>query len=56
VAEALVEDEPVPMERVGVADTFAESGPYAALMDKYGLGVDDVIAAAQRAVARKGHR
>ena len=56
VAEALVEDEPVPMERVGVADTFAESGPYAALMDKYGLGVDDIVAAARRAVARKEQR
>jgi len=53
VAEALVEGEPVPMERVGVADTFAESGPYGELMDKYGLSVDDITAAAQRALARK---
>jgi len=43
----------VPMERVGVADTFAESGPYSELMDKYGLSVDDIVAAAQRALARK---
>ena len=53
VAEALVESELVPMERVGVADTFAESGPYSELMDKYGLGVEDIVAAARRAVARK---
>jgi transketolase len=53
VAEALVEGGPVPMERVGVADTFAESGPYGELMDKYGLSVDDITAAAQRALARK---
>ena len=53
VAEALVEDEPVPMERVGLADTFAESGPYNELMDKYGLGIEAIIAAAQRATTRK---
>jgi transketolase len=53
VAEALVEGEAVPMERVGVADTFAESGPYGEIMDKYGLSVDDIVNAAQRAVARK---
>jgi transketolase len=53
VAEVLVAREPVVLERVGVADTFAESGPYGELMDKYGLSVGDVVAAAQRAVARK---
>jgi len=45
VAEALVEGEPVPMERVGLADTFAETGPYGELMDEYG--------AAERVMARK---
>ena len=54
VAEALVEGEPVALERVGLADTFAESGPYGELMDKYGLSVDGIVAAAQRAMARKG--
>ena len=53
VAEALIDSGPVSMERVGVADTFAESGPYGELMDKYGLSVDDIFNAAQRAVARK---
>jgi transketolase len=53
VAEALVAREPVPLERVGVADTFAESGPYGELLDKYGLGVGDIVAAAERAVGRK---
>ena len=53
VAEALVEGEPVPMERVGVADTFAESGPYSELMEKYGLSVEAIVTAAQRAIARK---
>jgi transketolase len=56
VAEALTAGEPVPLERVGVADTFAESGPYGALMEKYGLGVRGIVAAAERAVARGGRR
>jgi len=53
VAEALVARGPAPLERVGVADTFAESGPYGELLDRYGLGVSDIVAAAQRAVGRK---
>jgi transketolase len=53
IAEALVSEKPVPLERVGLADTFAESGPYNELMDKYGLSVGSIVAAAQRAIARK---
>jgi transketolase len=53
VAEALVARELAPLERVGVADTFAESGPYGELLDRYGLGVGDIVAAAQRAIGRK---
>jgi transketolase len=53
VAEALVETLPVPMERVGLADTFAESGPYLDLLDKYGLNVAGIIGAVRRAIERK---
>jgi transketolase len=53
VAEVLIENEPVPMERVGIADTFAESGPYSELMDKYGLSVNDIVNAVRRAIGRK---
>jgi transketolase len=53
VAEVLAESLPVPMERVGIADTFAESGPYQELMDKYGLSVAAIQDAARRAIARK---
>jgi transketolase len=56
VAEALTGSTPAPLERVGVADRFTESGPYDELMDKHGLGVADIVTAARRAVARKaGH-
>ena len=42
------------MERVGIADDFARTAPDPdSLMDAYGLGVDDVVAAARRAIARK---
>jgi transketolase len=53
VAETICETHPVPMERVGIHDRFAESGDYFALMEKYGLAVADIVAAVHRAVARK---
>lgn len=53
VAEVVAEACPVPVQRVGIADRFAESGPYAALLDRYGMAVRDVVAAAHAALARK---
>ena len=53
VAEVLAEQAPAPMERVGVKDTFGESGKPKELLAKYGLMADDVAAAARRVVARK---
>ncbi len=54
VAETLVENYPIPMQRVGVQDTFAESGPYLQLIDKYGLTAPHIMAAVKRVIARKG--
>ena len=53
VAEVLVSGEPVPLERVGLADTFAECGPYEELMKKYGLTADAIVAAVERSITRK---
>jgi transketolase len=53
VAECLSQCSPVPLERVGVNDTFTESGPYSDLLEKYGMSAEAVVAAAQRALARK---
>lgn len=53
VAECLAENCPVPLERVGVKDTFAECGPYLDLLDKYGLNAESIVSAARRALARK---
>ena len=51
VAEAISDACPVPVKRVGIADCFAETGPYAALLDRYGMSVEAVVAAARAAVA-----
>jgi transketolase len=53
VAECVSQNSPVPVERVGVNDTFTESGPYAELLEKYGMSVDAIVAAVERAIARK---
>jgi transketolase len=44
---------PVPIEYVNIGDTYAESGSPEALFEKYGLTVQHVIAAADRALLRK---
>lgn len=53
VAQAVVQSHPVPMEFVGLDDTYAESGDPEALMIKYGLTADEVVAAIRRVLARK---
>ena len=53
VAEVLVENLPIPMKRIGVNDTFAESGPYLDLLDKYGLSAKHIAVAAEDVIKRK---
>jgi transketolase len=53
VTEVLSSQCPVPILRVGIADTFTETGPYEALLDRYGMGVIDIVASARRALVRK---
>lgn len=43
----------VPVEFVGIKDTFTESAPYSQLLKKYGLDADAVAAAVERTLARK---
>ncbi len=47
VAEALSENHPVRMSRVGIRDTFGESGEHPELMAKYGLTSKEIIHAAR---------
>ena len=56
VAEALGERAPVPMERVGVKNSFGEVGSQAYLMDHFGLRAKDIADAARRVIARKNER
>ena len=53
VAELLVENNPIPMKRIGVRDTFAESGPYLDLLEKYGLSYGHIETAVKSVLARK---
>ena len=53
ICQLLSRNIPTPVEIVAVNDSFGESGKPSELLDKYGLGVKDVIAAAKRAIARK---
>ena len=53
VAEVLIKDNPVPMETIGIPDTFAESGGYEELLDKYGLGISGIIGAVKKVMKRK---
>ncbi|WP_312420780.1 transketolase family protein [Anaerospora hongkongensis] len=53
VAEVLVENHPALMERVGVLDTFGESGTPNALVAKYQLTAADIVKAAQKVLSRK---
>lgn len=53
VAEVLVENCPVPMVRVGVADKFGESGLPDELLEKYGLSAANIAAQAKAVIARK---
>jgi transketolase len=53
IANVLVHNLPVPMEYVGVNDSFGESGKPAELLEKYGLGKKDVLWAVKDVLDRK---
>jgi transketolase len=53
IAQLTVRNNPSPLEMVGVNDTFGESGKPSELMVKYGLDMNSIVNAAQKAVARK---
>ena len=53
VAEVLSEACPVPMKRVGINDTFGESGNPVDLLNKYGLNAENIVSAAKEVIIRK---
>ncbi|NBP05555.1 MAG: transketolase family protein [Bacteroidetes bacterium] len=54
IAQLLARNLPLPVEMVAVMDSFGESGKPEELLTKYHLDTADVVAAAERAIARKG--
>jgi transketolase len=54
VAEALGKNYPVPLECIGIDDTFTETAlNYEELLDYYGMGVKNIVEAALHAIERK---
>ena len=53
IAQVLSRNNPVPQEFIAVDDSFGESGTPAQLMEKYGLDTPNLIAAAEKVIARK---
>lgn len=51
VAEVLAEHRPTRMRRVGLQDTFGESGPNDAILEKYGLTPNHIVEAANSLLA-----
>ncbi len=53
IARVLAENQPVPLELIGVNDRFGESGTPAQLMEKYGLNAASIVKAAKKVLNRK---
>ncbi|MCL5004550.1 MAG: transketolase family protein [Patescibacteria group bacterium] len=53
IAEVLAKNFPVPMEFIGMQDCFGESGAPDELIKKYGMGAEDIVKAAKKAIKRK---
>ncbi len=53
VAQVVAETHPCVMECVGIQNTYAESGPPEALLEKYGLVAKNIVEAARKAISRK---
>lgn len=53
VAQVAAKHHPTPIEMIGTQDTFGESGTPTELLTKYGLDTPFIVAAAEKAIARK---
>jgi len=53
IAQLLARKLPTAMEMVAVNDSFGESGTASELLDKYGLGVTDIVQAVTNVIKRK---
>ena len=53
VAQLCSRNFPVPIEMVGVNDTFGESGKPYELLTKYGLDAKNIVSSVERVISRK---
>lgn len=53
ISQVLARNYPAPLEMIGVNDSFGESGTPDQLLEKYGLGAANIVAAVQKVLARK---
>ncbi len=53
VCEALAETVPVPVERVGVRESFGEVGTQDYLQKRFGLTAENIVSAAKKCISRK---
>ncbi|MBX8935467.1 transketolase family protein [Enterococcus gilvus] len=54
VSEVLAENQPVPLERIGVKDRFGEVGSVDYLRETMKMTAKDIVEAAKKAISRKG--
>jgi transketolase len=53
VAEVIAEGAPAVLARLGLQDTYAESGYPDELLDAYGMSEDDIVGTAIKVIAKK---
>lgn len=53
IAESLAKTNPLPMEFIGLQNTFAETGTPAELVEKYGMGIESIKSAVKKVIKRK---
>ncbi|TDH27343.1 transketolase family protein [Segetibacter sp. 3557_3] len=53
VCQLLARNTPLPVEMIGVDNSFGESGTPAQLMEKYGLNAKSIVESVKKAIARK---
>ena len=53
VSQVISQNDPIPIEFVGIQDTYAESGKPEELFEKYGLTSKHIVQAAEKALSHK---
>jgi len=56
IAEVSSEEIPTPLVRIGLQGLYPESGHPEPLLDKYNIGVVDIVNAAKKAISKKSNR